>query len=69
MTAPPPQGNLKHWQRRALKAEETVALLQRIRENESRVEAAMVHELATARVALAEIREAIGLANAHDSAT
>ena len=49
---------LKQWQRRALKAEETVALLQRIRTTESQMEFDLVRELSAARVALAEIRDA-----------
>lgn len=50
---------LKQWKRRALKAEETVELLQRIRATESAVEMKMVHELASARLALREIEDAL----------
>lgn len=50
---------LKQWKRRALKAEETVDLLQRIRATESALEMQMVHELAAARVALREIEDAL----------
>lgn len=55
MTEPTP----KEWKRRALKAEETVKLLQRIRASEAAVELKMVHELAAARVALREIEDAL----------
>ena len=55
MTEPTP----KEWKRRALKAEETVKLLQRIRASEAAVELQMVHELAAARVALREIEDAL----------
>lgn len=51
--------DLKHWKRRALKAEETVKQLQRIRATEAAVELQMVHELAAARVALREIEDAL----------
>lgn len=50
---------LKQWKRRALKAEETVELLQHIRATESAVEMKMVHELAAARLALREIEDAL----------
>lgn len=42
-----------------MKAEETVELLQRIRVTESAVEMQMVHELASARLALREIEDAL----------
>lgn len=51
--------DLKHWKRRALKAEETVKLLQSIRATEARFESEMVHELAATRVALREIEDAM----------
>ena len=51
--------DLKHWKRRALKAEETVKLLQSIRAAEARFESEMVHELAATRVALREIDDAL----------
>ncbi len=51
--------DLKHWRRRALKAEETVKLLQSIRATEARFESEMVHELAATRVALREIEDAL----------
>lgn len=50
---------LKHWKRRALRAEETVELLQRIRATESAVEMQMVRELSAARLALREIEDAL----------
>lgn len=49
----------KQWKRRAIKAEETVKLLQSIRANEAAVEQEMVHELAATRVALREIEDAL----------
>ena len=49
----------KQWKRRAIKAEETVTLLQSIRASEAAVELQMVHELAAARVALREIEDAL----------
>ena len=55
----PREPTAKQWKRRALKAEETVALLQRIRANEAAVELEMAHELAAARAALREIAEAV----------
>ena len=57
----PREPTAKQWKRRAIKAEETVALLQRIRANEAAVELEMVHELAAARVALREIEDAVQL--------
>ena len=50
---------LKHWKRRAIKAEETVAMLQSIRATEAHFESQMVHELAASRVALREIEDAL----------
>lgn len=55
MTEPTP----KEWKRRALKAEASVDLLQRIRASEAAVELQMVHELAAARLALREIEDAL----------
>ena len=55
MTEPTP----KEWKRRALKAEASVDLLQRIRASEAAVELQMVHELAATRVALREIEDAL----------
>ena len=51
--------DLKQWKRRALKAEETVKLLQSIRATEARFESEMVHELAATRVTLREIEDAM----------
>ena len=55
----PREPTAKQWKRRALKAEQQVEFLQRIRANETAMEMQMVHELAAARVALREIEDAL----------
>lgn len=60
------QITLKQWQRRALKAEETVGLLQKIRAHESGLEMEMVRELSAARVALNEMRETLFWSDGQD---
>lgn len=50
---------LTHWRRRALRAEDELATLRQIRQQDAQRDLALARELARLRVALREITEAV----------
>ena len=61
-----PTAELKHWKRRALKAEAELETIREIRKFETDQEMKMHRQLAHARVALNEIADALAFAKEAD---
>ena len=61
-----PTAELKHWKRRALKAEAELETLRNIRKVETDMEIKMHRQLAHARVALNEIADALAFSEEAD---